>query len=153
MSIRSISLNTLDTFVPKTDTESMTTSATQPVSPDDVRQSIELAVVDLLKNKVAEGTMTEERSQTIAKMVLELLHPGMDWEVLMKAIPKLDDTASELSPIILPYLRHYEDMVGNKATKRVAELIHVGQFDAAIKLSKQVLAQEGLVMTGTGKNN
>ncbi len=117
------------------------------MSPDDIRQEIELKVVELLKRLVEEGTMTEERSQQLAKLVLDVLRPGMNWEELLKAIPTLDDTASELSPIILPYLRHYENMVADKATKQVAELIRVGQYDAAIQLSKQVIAQEGVVMT------
>lgn len=117
------------------------------MSPDDVRQEIELKVVELLKRLVEEGTMTEERSQQLAKLVLDILRPGMNWEELLKAIPKLDDTASELSPIILPYLRQYEEMVRNKATKQVSEYIRVGQYDAAIQLSKQVITQEGVVMT------
>ncbi len=121
------------------------------MSPDDVRQEIELKVVELLKQKVEEGTMTEERSQQVAKLVLDVLQPGMSWEALLKAIPKLDDTASELSPVILPYLRHYEEMVRTKATRQVAEYIKVGQYDAAVQLSKQVIAQEGMVMTGRGR--
>lgn len=117
------------------------------MTPNDVRQEIELKVVELLKRLVEEGTMTEERSQQLAKLVLDILRPGMNWEELLKAIPKLDDTASELSPIILPYLRQYEEMVRNKATKQVSEYIRVGQYDAAIQLSKQVITQEGVVMT------
>ncbi len=121
------------------------------MSPDDVRQEIELKIVELLKRLVEEGIMTEERSQMVAQMVLDTLRPGMNWEELMKAIPKLDDTATELSPIILPYLREYESMVAQKATVQVASLIRMGQYDAAVKLSKQVIAQEGFTMVGTGK--
>jgi hypothetical protein len=118
------------------------------MSPDDVRQDIELKVVELLKQKVEEGSVTEERSQEVAKVVLDALRPGMSMEELMKAIPTLDDNATELSIIILPYLRQYEEMVRHKAAKQVGELITVGQYDAAVNLSKQVIAQEGLTMTG-----
>ncbi len=121
------------------------------MSPDDVRQNIELKVVEMLKQRVEEGTITEERSQQVAQRVLELLRPEMSMEELMKAIPTLDDNATELSIIILPYLRQYEEMVRRKATRQVAELIKVGQYDAATKLSKQVIAQEGITMVGTGK--
>ncbi len=37
------------------------------MSPDDIRQEIELKVVELLKRLVEEGTMTEERSQQIGQ--------------------------------------------------------------------------------------
>lgn len=121
------------------------------MNPDDVRQEIELKVVELLKSLVEAGTITEERSQTLAQVVLDTLTPGMNWEALLKAIPRLDDTATELSPIILPYLREYESMVAQKATSQVANLIRMGQYDAATQLSKQVIAQEGITMVGTGK--
>ncbi len=117
---------------------------------DDLRQDLELKIVELLKAKVEDGSMTEERSQQIAKIVLELLRPGMSWEELFKAIPRLDDSASELCIVILPYLRKYEEMVSNKATHQVAEFIRTGQYDAAVQLSRKVIAQEGVTLTGSG---
>lgn len=121
------------------------------MSPDDIRQDIELKVVELLKRMVEEGRMTEERSQQIAQMVLSTLKPGMSLEELMKAVPKLDDTAPELSLVILPYLREYERMVQQKAQIAVADLIRQGKYNAATKLSEQVINQEGLVWTGSAK--
>lgn len=119
------------------------------MSPDDIRQEIELKVVELLKQKVEEGTMTEERSQALAQLVLSALRPGMSWEELMKTIPTLDDTAPELSLVILPYLRRYDEIIRHKAERKVADLIKIGQYDAAATLSKQVIAQEGIQMTGS----
>ena len=54
------------------------------MSPDDIRQEIELKVVNFLKEKATEGTMTEERSQQIAQRVLDTLTPGMSLEELYK---------------------------------------------------------------------
>lgn len=109
---------------------------------DDIRQDIELKVVELLKQQIAAGTMTEERSQQIAKIVLEALRPGMSLEELYKSIPKLDDTASEISPIILPYLKDYEEHVTKKTQSQVQNLIRQGQFDAAAKLAEQAVHQD-----------
>ena len=67
------------------------------MSPDDIRQQIELQVVELIKAKLADGTMTDERSQQLSKIILDILKPGMSFEVLYKEIPKIDDTAPELS--------------------------------------------------------
>lgn len=122
------------------------------MTPDDMRQEIELKVVELLKEKVASGEMTEERSQQVAKLVLDTLRPGMSLVELYKAIPKLDDTVPELSAIILPYLRQYEEHITKKAQGTISTMIKEGQYNAATTLAQKTIAQEvDLVMTGTGK--
>ena len=77
------------------------------MTPDDLRQQIELQVVELIKRKLADGTMTEERSQQISQVVLDTIRPGMTIEELYRAVPKLDDTLPELAPIVLPIVRQY----------------------------------------------
>ncbi len=122
------------------------------MSPDTIRQQIELKVVELLRKAVTEGTMTEERSQAIAKLVLTHLTPGMKWAELYKAIPKLDDAAQEISPIIVPYLREYENQIAQAAQKTVSDYIHLGNYDAAVNLAKKVIAQEvNIVWTASAK--
>lgn len=124
------------------------------MSPDDIRQQIELKVVELIKKKLADGTMTDERSQQISQTVLDSLQPGMSFEELYKAIPKLDDTFPELSPIILPILKEYETNVTQQVKQNVENLIKQGQFDAAAKLAqKAVEGDVKLVWTGQGKSS
>ncbi len=115
---------------------------TEYMSPDDVREEIELAVVELIKQSVAAGTMTEARGQQISQVTLELLQPGMNWEQLYKAIFKLDDSCAELSPIVLPYAQSYEKNIANKASDMVASYIRVGNYDAAVKLAEQVVNED-----------
>lgn len=112
------------------------------MTPDDIRQQIEVAVVDMLKKRMSDGTMDEARAQAISQHVLNSLQPGMSFEELYKAIPKLDDTFPELAEIILPILKDYEDNVNKKALDQVRELIRQGQYDAATKYSKSTIAQE-----------
>ncbi|MBI4066113.1 hypothetical protein HY411_00190 [Candidatus Gottesmanbacteria bacterium] len=112
------------------------------MSPDDIRQQIELKVVELIKTKLADGSISEERSQQISQMVLSTLTPGMTLEALYKAIPKLDDAYPELSPIILPYLREYEDKVAQTAEVTVRDFIRQGKYDAATQLAKKAIAQD-----------
>ncbi len=112
------------------------------MTPDDLRQQIELQVVEMIKAKLADGTMTEDRSQELSRIVLEGLQPGMSFEELFRAIPKLDDGATELSPIILPVLRDYEENINKKAMQGVQELIKQGQYDAAVKLADNAIHQE-----------
>ena len=112
------------------------------MTPDDLRQQIELQVVELLKKGIEAGSVTEDRAQVVSQLVLETLKPGMSFEELYRAIPRLDDTAPELAPIILPILREYEQNVNKKAMEAVRDLIKQGQYDAAAKLGKQAVAQE-----------
>ncbi len=124
------------------------------MTPDELRQQVELQVVEMIKQKLADGTMTEERSQEVSARVLELLKPGMTLEELYRAIPKLDDNAPELSPIIIPILKSYEQNINQKAMAGVQDLIKQGQFDAATKLAQNAISQDvSLEWTGSAKPN
>ena len=122
------------------------------MSPDDVRQEIELKVVELIKAKLTDGTMTEERSRTLSKLVLDTLVPGMSWEALYKAIFTLDDLATELSPIVVPYAKEYETNVTQKATEMVKGYMRVGKFDAAVDLATKAIKNDlNVTWEGEGK--
>jgi len=101
---------------------------------DEVRQQIELKVVEMIKQKLIDGTMTEERSKEISQHVLTCLAPGMTFIDLFKALPKLDDGFSEVSPLIVGYLKDYENNVVQMARKKAEEFIQEGQYDASVKL-------------------
>jgi hypothetical protein len=122
------------------------------MTPDELRQQIEMKVVEMIKARLANETITEERAQQISEFVLETLRPGMSFEELYRAVPKLDDMFPELSPIILPILKEYEANVNQKAMESIRELIRQGQYDAAAKLGKQAINQESkLVWQGSSK--
>jgi hypothetical protein len=124
------------------------------MTPDDIREEIELAVVELIKAKTADGTMTEERGQQISQLVLDTLQPGMPFEELYRAIFHLDDACQELSPIVLPYAKNYEENIAQKATDMVASYIKVGKYDAAVKLAEDVINEKvNLQWQGAGKAN
>jgi hypothetical protein len=122
------------------------------MSPDQIREDIELAVVELVKIKLADGTMTEVRAQQISQLVLDTIKPGMNLEELYKAIFTLDNTATELASIVLPYAQKYEENIAQKASDIVASYIKVGKYDAAIKLTNDVVNENvKLEWQGSGK--
>ena len=112
------------------------------MTPDEIRKEIELKVVEMLKARLSDGTMTEERSKIISKIVLDLIQPGMTITDLYKSIMQLDDSCPELSPIVLPFAKQYEEMITQKATTAVRDYIRVGKYNAAINLAKKVASQE-----------
>ena len=134
----------LATSPPILDTEYMT--------PDDLRQQVELQVVELIKAKLADGSMSEERAQQASQVVLDTLKPGMSFEELYRGIAKLDDTVQELAPVVLPIMKQYEDQIVKPIEKNVEDLIRQGQYDAASDLAKKAIAQDvKLEYTGSGK--
>lgn len=122
------------------------------MSPDEIREQIEANIVDLIKVKVEAEEMSEERAQQLAQTVLEKLKPGMALEELYKVLPHLDDTFNEISHIIIPYMRDYEEGVTQKAAVEVQHLIRQGQYKEAISLADRVVNQNvKLVWTGSAK--
>jgi len=124
------------------------------MTPDDIRQQIELAVVEMIKVKLADGSMTEERSQQISQTVLDTIKPNMSWEDLYDAIFKLDDNCQELSPIVLPYAQQYEQNITQKTIASVENLIKTGKYDAASKLAQDTIHTNiKLKWQGSGRPN
>lgn len=122
------------------------------MSPDDIREQIEADIVDLIKVKVEAEEMTEERAQQLAQLVLEKLKPGMSLEELYKTLPHLDDQFNEISHIVVPYLRQYEEGVTKPAIAQVSQLIQSGHYKEAQDLADRVIKQNvKLVWTGSGK--
>lgn len=122
------------------------------MTPDSIREDIELAVVEMIKEKTADSTMTDARAQQISQFVLDTIKPGMPLENLYKAIFKLDDAYPELAPIVLPYAQKYEQNVAQKASDVVSSYIKIGKYDAAIKITDDVVHENvKLQWQGSGK--
>lgn len=122
------------------------------MSPDDLREQIEADIVDLIKAKVEAEEMTEERAQQLAQTILDKLTPGMSLEDLYKTLPHLDDNFSEISHIVAPYMRDYEEGVAKPAIAQVSQLIKSGRYKEAQELADRVIKQDvKLVWTGSSK--
>ena len=115
---------------------------TSSMTPDELREEVELAVVQFIKEKLASGEVTEERAEQISKRALDILQPGMSFEALYKAIASLDDAMPELSVVVIPYVRDYEENVTKQALDSVRDLISQGQYDAAAKLGAKAARSE-----------
>ncbi len=122
------------------------------MTPDELRQQLELKTVELIKAKLEDGSLTDDRAQAMSQMVLDTLKPGMSFEELYRAVPKLDDAFPELSVVVLPVVREYEQSINQQALSGVRELIKQGQYDAASKLATRAISQDvKLEWQGSGK--
>lgn len=122
------------------------------MNPDELRERIELEIVELIHAKLDTGELTEAHAKAMAQRALDVLQIGMSFEELYRAIPTLDDTMPEFAPIVLPHMRDYETNVTSQALYNVRDLIRQGQFDAAAKLGKNASTRDvELTWTGSGR--
>jgi hypothetical protein len=144
--ISDIALRPLATYFRIHDTRTMT--------PDELREQIELEIVEMLKLKMDSGELTETRAKQMAQHALTTLTPGMSFEQMYRAIPELDNTMPEFAPIVLPHVRDYEMNVTSQALETVRNLIKQGQYDAAATLGKKASNRDvELMWTGSGKSS
>lgn len=123
------------------------------MTPDELREQIELEIVEFIQTKMESGEINEARAKAIAQRALDVLRVGMSFEELYRAIPTLDDTMPELAPIVLPHVRDYEKNVTSQALENVRNLIQQGQYDAAASLAKKASSRDvNLMWTGSGKS-
>jgi len=106
---------------------------------EEFRKYIEVEVLRVIRDLADGGAITKERIQEIARLTLTLIHPGMTIEQLYNNAVKLDDSHSELAPVVFKIMKEYEDRYSQKAINAVSGLIKDGKYDEAQDLVKKVL--------------
>ena len=86
--------------------------------------------------------MTNEQAQQIAKRTIELLKPGMSLEEFFKNVMKIDDGLPELSFIVLPLAKIYQEKIENPSIDAVRELVRKTNYDTAVNLSQKIVDQD-----------
>ncbi len=120
-----------------------TASSAQPQSPanrsEEFRKFIEVEVLKIIQTLAEAGATPKERVQQIAQTTLDLIKPEMTLEQMYVNAVKLDDTYSELAPVVSKLMREYEEKYEKKALAVVSELIKNGKYDQAQDMVKKVL--------------
>jgi hypothetical protein len=112
----------------------------EPKTPEDhFRKFVEGEVLKVIKGLAETADVSNEKIQAIAKYTLEMIQPGMSLEQLYLNAIKLDDTYTELCPIVAKVMNQYEEKYSKKALTHVSRLIKDGQYDAAQDMVKKVL--------------
>ena len=109
---------------------------------DKLRQIVEWQVLELIKKMSEFGKMTNEQAQQIAKRTIELLKPGMSLEEFFKNVMKIDDGLPELSFIVLPLAKIYQEKIENPSIDAVRELVRKTNYDTAVNLSQKIVDQD-----------
>jgi len=104
------------------------------------RHFVEIEVLKIIKQLIAEGKTKQAVLQAIARKTLALIKPGMSLDELYTNAVKLDDDFPQLSPVVFKIMKEYEDKYEKKAIDQVSSLIKNGQYDQAQDMVKKVLA-------------
>lgn len=106
---------------------------------EDFCKFIETEVLTIIKDLAAAGTTPSERIQEMAKLTLSLINPQMSLEELYQNTVKLDDTYSELAPVVFMVMKEYEQKYAKSTLQEVSGLVKTKQYDQATDMVKKVL--------------
>jgi hypothetical protein len=107
-----------------------------------IREKLQADVVALITEKLKAGEMSQERAQRIAQMILEKLPSSINYEELMRVVPKLDDEFIELAEVVVPIMSDYEKKIHTTIENRVLELIRQKKFTEAMAEAKKGIQLE-----------
>lgn len=105
---------------------------------EEFRKLIEIEVLKVIKD-LAQKEGLEERIKQVARLVIDLIKPGMSLEELYQNAVKLDDRHPELSPLVFKIMKEYEQKYEKRAIEQVRAFVKSGNFDQAQDLVKKVL--------------
>ncbi|MBW7953753.1 MAG: hypothetical protein QY330_02780 [Candidatus Dojkabacteria bacterium] len=106
---------------------------------DQLRERVQQSILEIISKQVEGGEMTEQRATDIAKLVLEKLPKGIDYQRLIEVIPTLDDHFEELSRAVVPIMIEYEQKLKQAVEDKVKKLIENGQIDEALDLTNKAI--------------
>lgn len=107
-----------------------------------LREKIQAEVVALITERLKSGSMTKERSQKIAAMLLEKVPDGINYDELMRVVPKLDDEFQELADVVVPIMTEYERKIHKVLEERVLKLVRDKKFKEAMIEARKAIDME-----------
>lgn len=104
---------------------------------EEYRKKIELDILKIIEEKLANGQMDTDRAKAIARMVLNKLHPPLTLEQIYQIVPTLDDHFAELAQAVIPVISEHEQRISKIVSQHAEKLIKMGKIDEASIILKQ----------------
>jgi hypothetical protein len=102
-----------------------------------LREQVQTQVVQLITKGLEQGTISEERGRSIAKLILDKLPEDINDKELMLILPKLDDEFEELSEVVVPIMVEYEDRIRKAVEEKVLNLVRQKNFTQALETARK----------------
>lgn len=109
---------------------------------EDYRKKIENDILQIIEDRLKARKMDAERARTIARFILDSLHPHMTLDEIYKTVESFDDNFPELMPAVLPVANDYEEKMKIIVTQQVEKLIKENKIDEASVLMKKAFNKE-----------
>ena len=104
------------------------------MDPEEYRKKLELDILKIIEEKLANGQMDIDRAKAIARMVLDKLHPPLTLEQIYKIAPTLDDQFTELAAAVAPILNDHEEKIRKIVSEHAQALIQSGKIKEATQI-------------------
>lgn len=108
-------------------------------SSDGFRNFVEKEATETILSLLEKGTIDEDKAGILSQLTLDLIAPGMTIEELYLNAVKLDDSNSEMAPVVYKIMKTYEEKFEKKAIAQVSDMVKKKQFSQAEDLVKKVL--------------
>lgn len=115
---------------------------------EEYRKKIELDILKIIEEKLANGQMDTERAKAIARMVLDKLHPPLTLEQIYQIVPTLDDHFTELAQAVLPVIQEHDKTISTIVSEHAEKLIKMGKIDEANTILKQATNKNNSMQKG-----
>ena len=107
------------------------------MDPEEYRKKLELNILAIMEEKLRKGQLDVVRARTIARMVLDKLHPPLTLEQIYQIAPTLDDHFTELTGAILPIIQEHDEKIKTIVTDHAQKLIKQGKITEASEILRQ----------------
>ena len=104
---------------------------------EEYRKDIERKILAIFAERLSSGKLSAERSEEIAKAILEELKPHASLDNIYNAAQSLDQKFPELIPALLPVISDYETKVKALVLEHTKLLIQQGKIEEANTLLKK----------------
>lgn len=101
------------------------------------RKKLELDILKIIEEKLRNGEMDADRAKSIARMVLDKLHPPLTIEQIYQIVPTLDDHFTELAAAVVPVIQEHDAQISKIVSEHAEKLIKMGKIDEATAILKQ----------------
>lgn len=109
---------------------------------EEYRKKLELNILAIMEEKLQKGQMDAKRARTIARMVLDKLHPPLTLEQIYQIAPTLDDHFTELVAAILPIEQAHEEKVKAIVAEHAQKLVKQGKIEEATTILEQATSKK-----------
>lgn len=108
------------------------------MDPDTYRKKLEADILQIMEQKLLAGEMDAGRARSIARMLLDKLHPPLTLEQIHQIAPTLDDHFQELTAAVLPIVADHQQEIEKVVGIHAEKLIKLGKIKEATALMQKV---------------